>query len=416
MQARVGEQDWARTWSFTTVGADRTLPLMVQRALDRLNEIRKWAGLKPVRLDDEGSKACAAHAAYLARHLDRTPNLRVDDERDDLPGYTPEGRAIARHSGIRLGGGAGPRDAIDWILASVLNRHLALNPATQTVSLGAAQQSPRGWIWVVGLSPNWRRDPAHLATHYPGKDQKDVPLYFGREVSELVPGQPKDHVAGFAITANFFPRSMVRRVSARLSGPEGKEVACWLSSPEKPLPGTGNYAQILLVPKQALLPATTYTARFSAVVDGRPWSETWRFTTLDVDGFQARVAQVLRDRVNEVRKQVGLPPVTLDDRLTKGCLAHARYIMRNADNAKVQGLRIHEEDASLPGATPEGGRAGKASVIAVLPDPLDSVDGWMATLYHRIPLLDPALKRIGYGHDLHHTRGWVTVLDVLQGR
>ena len=55
-------------------------------------------------------------------------------------------------------------------------------------------------------------------------------------------------------------------------------------------------------------------------------------------------------------------------------------------------------------------------LIALLPDPGESVDGWLATLYHRIPLLDPTLKRVGYGQVQHPFRGWVTVLDAGNGR
>ena len=35
---------------------------------------------------------------------------------------------------------------------------------------------------------------------------------------------------------------------------------------------------------------------------------------------------------------------------------------------------------------------------------------------HRIPLMNPGLKRIGYGQRQHPTRGWVTVLDSGSGR
>ena len=106
----------------------------------------------------------------------------------------------------------------------------------------------------------------------------------------------------------------------------------------------------------------------------------------------------------------------MDAGLSRGCALHADYVARNLDHPKVQGLGIHEEDASLPGATPLGAKAGKAAVIAVITDPVDSIDGWMATLYHRIPLLDPHLKRLGYGQALHPTRGWVTVLDASSGK
>ena len=48
--------------------------------------------------------------------------------------------------------------------------------------------------------------------------------------------------------------------------------------------------------------------------------------------------------------------------------------------------------------------------------PAGSVEGWMATLYHRVPLLSPGLKRIGYGQELHPLRGWVTVMELSSSR
>jgi uncharacterized protein YkwD len=307
-------------------------------------------------------------------------------------------------------------DAIDWMMASVLNRHLVLNPTAKTVALGAALHAPRGWIWVLGLPPLRREGDGPPAIVYPGPNQKDVPLFFGREIASLVPDQPRGAVAGFAVTAGFFPTWSVTGVQAALLDAEGKEVDCWLSTPQKPLKNVGGYKQILLVPKKALAPATQYTARLAAVVKGEAWKQTWSFTTIDPVRYQEEIAGVLLERVNRARQRAGLAKVALDADLAPGCEKHARYVVRNIDHPKVAGLGIHDEDTSLPGATPEGAKAGKAAVIAIISDPADSVDGWMATLYHRIPILDPRLKRVGYGQAQHPMRGWVTVLDTGNGR
>src|SRR5207302_5779487 len=101
--------------------------------------------------------------------------------------------------------------------------HLILNPAIETVGLGTAQQAPRGWIWVIS-TPGWQRRAAQpepalaTATLYPGNDQKDVPLYFGRGLSDMVSGLAKDHAAGFAVTANFPFGTRLRKTSGQLSG------------------------------------------------------------------------------------------------------------------------------------------------------------------------------------------------------
>jgi uncharacterized protein YkwD len=416
LQATAAGEEWSRVWSFTTVGPAEVRRRRYERAVERLNFFRRASGLDPVALDEERSKACLAHAAYLARNLDRVPNLRPEEERPDLPGYTLEGSDMARTSAPRIGGRDGPVDAIDWMMASILNRHLVLNPTARTVALGSALHSPRGTIWVLSLPPLRREGDGPIATLYPGPEQKDVPLYFGREIASLVPGQPKGTVAGFAVTANFFPRHSVTSVEAKLTDGSGQEVDCWLSTPEKPLKNVGGYRQILLVPKKALIPATRYTASLQALVRGTRWKETWSFTTTDPVRYQKEIARDLLGRVNRARALAGLGKVKLDPALAPGCERHARYVVRNIDHPKVTGLGIHDEDPALPGATPEGARAGKAAVIAVISDPAESVDGWMATLYHRLSLLDPRLKRVGYGQAQHPTRGWVTVLDTGNGR
>jgi uncharacterized protein YkwD len=193
-------------------------------------------------------------------------------------------------------------------------------------------------------------------------------------------------------------------------------VDCWLSTPQKQLPNTGTYRQILLIPKKPLRPATTYTVSMSADVDGSAWQQTWQFTTADPARYQEEVAGALLRRVNELRALAGAEEVSLDEGLSKGCQLHADYVVRNLDDPRVQGLGVHDEDRNLPGYTKEGAKAGLAAVIAIISDPLDSVEGWMATLYHRIPLLDPQLKRVGYGQALHPFRGWVTVLDSSSGK
>ena len=73
---------------------------------------------------------------------------------------------------------------------------------------------------------------------------------------------------------------------------------------------------------------------------------------------------------------------------------------------------MHSEDPRLPGVTPGGKRAGKASVIAACNNPRAALDSWLDTFYHRIPLLAPELRRVGYGQAQLPNRSWVVVLNV----
>src|SRR5262249_54103291 len=107
--------------------------------------------------------------------------------------------------------------------------------------------------------------------------------------------------------------------------------------------------------------------------------------------------------------------VALDEELSRSCTRHAEYLVKNAGHPSTKGLGAHDEDPNLPGYSKEGERAGLASVIHYV-EPVASVDGWMATFFHRIPLLDPALRRVGFGFAKGGRTGWVTVLDVDRGR
>src|SRR5207248_1984994 len=108
----------------------------------------------------------------------------------------------------------------------------------------------------------------------------------------------------------------------------------------------------------------------------------------------------------------GLKPVTLAPELSKACELHARYLVRNNRDPSVPGLEVHQEDAGSPGCSVEGEKTAKRSVITGGHEPTAAVDASMATLFHRIDLLKPDLKRVGFGYAKGGKFGWVCVLDV----
>jgi|SRR6185295_9124918 len=129
------------------------------------------------------------------------------------------------------------------------------------------------------------------------------------------------------------------------------------------------------------------------------------------DGESAKVI----DRINLHRKAAGLEAVVLDPVLSKGCAAHAEYLVKNVDHPSTQGLGLHSEDATLPGYSKEGERAGKASVIFLGLGGSEAVDGWMGSLLHRIPLLQSRLRKIGYGAARGGPAKVTVVLDATNG-
>jgi uncharacterized protein YkwD len=122
----------------------------------------------------------------------------------------------------------------------------------------------------------------------------------------------------------------------------------------------------------------------------------------------ATESQILAlEQLNRIRVASGLAPVNQVASLNQCSQAHAEFIVSNCSNYGTAGLSPHNEDASWPGFTgvqfwdrmeAAGYTVSSASeVIAFMNKPTQAVDGWIRTLYHRLPLLDPRTKEIGYG-------------------
>jgi uncharacterized protein YkwD len=415
VSAAVDGKRWSAKWQFETMHEGEIRHQMAGTFLRSLNDLRRRAGLPPVSFHADSSKACTAHARYLSINAPKNPGLNWNAEQPDLPGYTAEGAALAPRASIQ--GGGGPVQAVMGLVHSLINRPILLDPRLGEVGLGYTPFMLGGWVWVIEMrrAPNREVDRQFF---YPAPDQEDVPLvYPPNEVPSPIPAEAKDKEAGYAITALFDPRTPVSAATANVVDGQGKEVEGWLSSPEKPAIPRFPQRCLCFLPKEPLRPGTRYTATFEAKVNGRKWRRTWSFTTVqDPDRFDKEIEEKILARVNAVRKLAGLSPVRLDPELSRGCRAHARYLAQNQRQAAVQGMGVHRQDEKLPGASPEGAKAAKESVIAVLLDPYACVEGWMATLYHRIPILTPNLERVGFG--LAHVEGhkWACVLDTGNGR
>jgi uncharacterized protein YkwD len=414
VRAKVRGKDWSLEWSFTTASTEELFKQLSGQVLQGLNERRKLAGLAPVPRDDQAYRACTAHADYLSLNAFTRPNLNWNDEQEGLPGYTREGKEIARGAIIQGGGGA--REALNSLLESLISRDQILTPELESVGLGQSAYLGGGWLWVATMR-RIRKPDAASEVLYPTPDQKEVPLTYPLdEVPSPVPKEHRDKEVGYAITAWFPFNVAVTEASAELRDGKGKKVDGWVSSPEKRAIPTFPQRSICFLPGASLQAGTKYTATFSARVGGQPWKRTWSFTTVeDPDTVMPEVAEKMLARVNYHRRNAGLAPVKLDPELSKGCQLHARYLSRNANNPATRGLEMHREDPSLPGATPEGARAARG-VIAAVSDPLGVVDSWMATLYHRLPILAPNLERVGFGQARFNGRRWSCVLDTASGR
>ena len=130
--------------------------------------------------------------------------------------------------------------------------------------------------------------------------------------------------------------------------------------------------------------------------------------TADLAEVEAPVPVWLK-QLNDFRAADNLEPVVNDERLSDGDRKHATYVLKNFAteiHSGVMGPEIHTEDLSNSWYTPEGAEAAHASDIAEqsaarggkLPNPLDwAIEGWMIAPFHRLPMLSPLLRQVGFG-------------------
>jgi hypothetical protein len=103
--------------------------------------------------------------------------------------------------------------------------------------------------------------------------------------------------------------------------------------------------------------------------------------------------------LNHYRQIAGLTPVKLDRQLSAGCMEHANYMVQNQGTDAMAGLNPHTQHSNLPGASEAGAACAKAADIFIGVSDLGvAIDVWMAGMYHRRPILDPQLERIGVGY------------------
>jgi len=410
-EAKVDGTKWQRTYRFTTA-PERIPEGVVAAVLERLNTHRTAAGLDKVELDADLAKACQAHARYLAQNLPDDPNLKLRDEDPARPGATEEGRKAAAKA-VVLRGVGGP-EAIDLMFGIYTNRATTLYPGLKKIGLGVAHDPGGGQLWVLETQRFAGPFVPPTPTCFPPPDAKDVPLVYPTGATKHpVPDAKARDKAGYAVSALCWTNGDVADVEAKLRKKDGPDIECWRSTPAEPAISGIVQNAVMLIPKTPLDPGTTYDVSMSATIDGKPWKAAWSFTTEPPDariGDRAATEKKVLALLNAYRTTAGVGAVALDPALSAMCEKHAHYLRRNQGHPSTEGLGMHNEDAKLPGYTADGAKAGKAGVITLTHAPLASVPGWIDTLYHRVPLLEPRLQKVGFAAVPLPDRRWVCVL------
>jgi hypothetical protein len=106
-------------------------------------------------------------------------------------------------------------------------------------------------------------------------------------------------------------------------------------------------------------------------------------------------------RATHFRAQAGLPPLVGDRVISAAAESHSRYWTLNPE---ATGLALHAETPNHPGFTGASPSdrchaAGSGSSCGEIMYPHNStpIDGWIATPFHREPLLDPTAGPVGGG-------------------
>ncbi|MCX7623483.1 MAG: CAP domain-containing protein [Thermomicrobium sp.] len=117
-------------------------------------------------------------------------------------------------------------------------------------------------------------------------------------------------------------------------------------------------------------------------------------------------ATLALDRINGFRAALGLAPLARHPALDRAAQAHADYYFLNYGDPALSGLGLHEERPGKPGFTgadilararAQGYEGSVNENIGFTGSLLESVDAFMTTVNHRLPLIDPRYQHIGFG-------------------
>lgn len=247
-----------------------------QKAVAQINAYRAQAGLPPIQLDEKQSIGCMAHARYMVlnRDSEALAGLNLHTERPDIPGYTPDGASCAQSADLAPSISS-LSVAIDEFMASLYHRRPILNPGLGSIAIGYAPL-PDGSIAAAIMFIN-KDFFEPRAVFYPADGQSNVPLAFGKEFPDPV---PPEGGGGYPIRLQFLAFDTVTSVHATLTDAAGHDVPFSLSDPEHPATSFPQYGVVCLIPKETLLPGSSYHASVDAKWRGAPVHKEVRFSTL----------------------------------------------------------------------------------------------------------------------------------------
>lgn len=248
------------------------------KAFELLNMYRKNAGLKPVKLNEELSRACYAHARYVVKNQTQKNNenlLNVHYEIDSLPYATPQGKKAGMRSCIAF---VKPAYAIQQFMNTFYHRMPLLNPNIAEAGIGYYTE---GYYTVCCVDMQskyvWYNDTSTSVVVYPEPEALDITLYFQMEAPNPIPS----HITtpGYPITIAFFRQPDIKNVKVKVTDKKGNPVECILSTPENPLTNFPQYHEVCIIPVNRLKYNERYTVDFSCTLGEKTFNKKWSFYT-----------------------------------------------------------------------------------------------------------------------------------------
>jgi uncharacterized protein YkwD len=273
---------------------NESVELRVKRRVDLY---RAAVGLPPVTLDATLSKGCMEHANYmrLNKDSDALVGLNAHVQRPRLRGASAAGAACGKSADLFFGV-SDLEIAVDGWMATLYHRRPILSPTLERIGVGYSKLRDGSYMAALMFVDSNSIDvKGKWPVEYPTDAQSDVPLEFGDEVPNPVPGGGR---AGHPVTIQFPPYEKITGVRARLTDERGKDVAFYLSDPEHPATSFGQYGVISLIPTLPLRPKSRYDVRVDAAWNGKPGTWRWSFTTLALKTVDAEDEDAVTRAIN----------------------------------------------------------------------------------------------------------------------
>ena len=230
-------------------------------------------------------------------------------------------------------------------------------------------------------------------------------------------------LAGVGIADNFEQWGLFSLTTA-------EEIVSWVQSHAMPRPAEAPMIKVASAPTLTTVPTPLPTlapklpTAAIAPPSARPTiAEPLAHVVAETPGVASSSVSWL-DSLNDYRARVDVPPVKEDPVLSRGCLAHARYLMTNyrqmLGEGHLPGALFHFEDKSKPGYSFEGLKAAQASDVVYQPRSTSSqaelmaeaIEWWLSGPFHRPELVSPDLKRAGFGQYCQG-KGCISVLNTI---